>query len=232
MADEEAPGTSQEATQQTTEQPEPTLDDVYKEAGALAQPEPQRQDPQPVVQQQVQKTVQQPVQPHVPDPYDTDAHKAYLANLAAGQTTLQHGLAAVAQFISTQQHERAQAQMKSDISQAVGVMQETVPDANPKVLEAFLDGKAREDTRFKSLWDNRGKNPEAWSKAVKAYSREVASQMSVKVDPKLQEAQRARKLAQGAMATTAAQEPDDKWNGMADDKFGQEWERLISGGAN
>lgn len=225
-------GTTQEAPEPTTTEqsaPEPTLDDVYKEAGALAQPEPTREPEaprQPAVQSQPTP------EPVIPDPYDTAAHKAYLAQLAQGQTALQQGLAQVANFLTTQQRAEAKRAMEADVSKAVETMKEVAPDIKPKMLEALLDAKAREDTRFKALWDNRAKNPEAWTKAVKAYSREMASEFSIKVDPALQKAQQARKIAQGAMATTAAETPDSKWDGMKQEDFATSWDRMVSGNSN
>lgn len=222
---EEVTEQTQEAVQTETAVTEPTLDDVYREVGEPRQPQAPQQ---PVAQPQ---PVQQPA-PNVPDPYDTEAHKAYLSSLAQGQTTLQQGLAAVAQFLTTQQRERAESQQKADISKAVETMKEVVPDLDQPVLEAFLDGQARRDPRFKNLWEKRSENPQAWEKAVKAYSRELAGKVSIKVDPKLQEAQRARKLAQGAMATTAAESPDEKWDKVPDAEFGSEWQRLLDGNTN
>ncbi len=224
---EEVTGTTQEAPEPTTAEvaaPEPTLDDVYKEAGALTQPEPVREPQAP------QRTVQpQPLEPVIPDPYDTAAHKAYLAQLQQGQTVLQNGLSQVAQFLSAQQQAEAKRTMEADVSKAVEVMKEVIPDVKPKVLESLIDGKAREDPRFKALWDNRSKNPEAWTKAVKAYSREMASEFSLKTDPKLQASQQARKIAQSAMATTAAEPADAKWDGMKQDDFAANWERMVNG---
>jgi len=216
---------TQEAPQPTeTPTTEPTLDDVYKEAGALTQPEPQREPQAPR-----QPIIQQPHEPVVPDPYDTAAHRAYLTQLSQGQTVLQNGLAQVAHFLTAQQQAEAKRAMEADVSKAVETMKESAPDMKPKMLEALLDAKAREDTRFKSLWDNRSKNPDAWDKAVKAYGRQMASEFQVKVDPKLQAAQQARKIAQGAMATTATETPDSKWDSMKQDEFASNWERMVNG---
>jgi hypothetical protein len=80
----------------------------------------------------------------------------------------------------------------------------------------MLDAKAREDGRFKALFENRSKNPAAWNNALKAVGREFAADLSVKVDPALVAANRARKLAQSQMATTDGPKSDtEEWESMS-----------------
>lgn len=222
-------GVTQEAPQTEAAQvetPEPSLEDVYKEAGSSAQPvtEQPRQPEAPR-----QPAVTQPPEIVVPDPYDTPAHKAFMATQANELTALKQGFTQLAQHLGTQARADAERAMRADVSKAVETMKQAVPDLDEPVLEAFLDGQARKDPRFQTLWNNRAKNPEAWEKAVKAVSRDLAGKVSVKVDPKLQAAQQARKIAQGAMATTAASSPDDKWDGMKQEDFASNWERMVNG---
>jgi hypothetical protein len=216
-----------ETTQTTNE--EPTLEDVYRDAGVSTAPEVQQPQAQPQVQPQQAST---PQTPQVPDPYDTEAFKAYMARQAQGQTQLQSVLTALAGHLNQIQLKEARAALEADIKTAVEQVNEIVNHPRPKVIEAMIDAKAREDSRFRQLWDNRQKNPEAWSRALKAVGRQITEDFSVKTDPKLVDAQRARKLAQQQMATTAREEPDASWDGLTQEQFNQKWEQLMSGGSN
>jgi len=95
----------------------------------------------------------------------------------------------------------------------------------PKVIEAMLDAEARENPKFKALWENRSKNPSAWDNALKITAKKFAEDLSVKVDPTLVAAQRARRASQKQMATTAPEEPDEKWSD--DSKFEEQWNQML-----
>lgn len=220
-----------EQPQATQATPEPTLDDVYREAG-VSQPAAQAEPQQQAVPQQAPQRASTPQAPQIPDPYDTEAFKAYMAQQAQGQTQLQAALTAFSGYLNQIQLREARAALEADIKTAVEQVNEIVNHPRPKVIEAMIEAKAREDSRFRQLWDNRQKNPEAWSKALKAVGRQIAEDFSVKTDPKLVEAQRARKLAQSQMATTAREEPDASWDGLTQEQFNQKWEQLMSGGSN
>ena len=218
-----------EQTAEQTTQAEPTLEDVYKSVD-LSEPKTQ-QVQQQVEQQSVQQVRQEPA-PNVPDPYDTEAFKRYMAEMKAGQSTLQQGLQAVGSFLTNMQQREARAKMETDIAKAVEVVNEVVGHPKPKVIEAMIDAKAREDARFKALWEKREQNPSAWNSALKAVAKEFQADVSVQVDPKLVQAQQARKLAQKQMATTAKESPDDSWDGQTQEQFETSWNRLLSGGSN
>jgi len=213
-----------EATQQPA--PEPTLEDVYKSAAAdfqLAAPVAPVAPPQPAIAPSA------PAAPIIPDPYDTEAHKAYLAQLAKGQTETQEALRQVAGFLTQQQQKEAKAALDADIKSAVDTVNEVVGHPKPKVIEAMLDAKAREDVRFKALFENRAKNPAAWSNALKAVSREIAADLSVKVDPALQASQRARKIAQQQMATTEAPKSEtEEWESLSVEEQQAKMNRMLN----
>ncbi len=225
--------TTDDQSAQTTDQtPEPTLDDVYKSVqfDQPAQQQPVQQ--QPVYQQPVQQ--QQPVPssvPAVPDPYDTEAFKAYMARQEAGTTELKTALSSTLGFLTNLQRQEATKAIDADIQAAVKAVDEVVGLGKPKVIEAWLDGKAREDSRFKQLWDNRSKNPTAWNNALKAVSREMQKDFSMQTDPKLTVAQQARRLSQSQMATTQQDEPDDSWNNLSEADFARKWENMTNRGA-
>ena len=143
---------------------------------------------------------------------------------------IRQSLSQIQNIVVREQMQRAQAKLQADIGKAVETVNAEVNHPKPKVIEAILDAKAREDYRFKQLFDNRDKNPAAWEKALKVVAKEIKNDFSLKVDPNLQESQRQRKLAQSAMATTAAPEKDDEWSNLTQEEFDAKWQRMASGG--
>ena len=209
--------TTQETTK--TEAPEVTLDDVYRDAGLdkiVVETTQPRQEP--VTQPKVEPS-------SVPDPYDTENFKAYQARLLAETTALRQNQASLAAYVTNVERERAKTTLEADISKSVERVNEVVGHPKPKVIEAMLDAEARENPKFKALWENRSKNPSAWDNALKITAKKFAEDLSVKVDPSLVAAQRARKDSQKQMATTAPEEPDERWSD--DSKFDQQWEQLL-----
>lgn len=228
--------TTETQTQDTqqTEVKEVTLDDVYKEAGldkfatdTSTQQTPQRQDTQ-----QTQDTKVEPSS--VPDPYDAENFKAYMTRQAAGQTEMQQAVRAMAQHLTAKQQAEAVATTKADIDKAVSTINEVVGHPKAKVIEAALDGMVREDVRLKAIWDNRAKNPTAWNNALKIVSKQIAEDFSVKVDPSLVSAQRARKESQRQMATTTQESNsspiEEKLGAAQGADFDLAWQQLVSGG--
>lgn len=220
--------TTTETPAQTPER-EVTLDDVYRQAGIEAQPPVQQQ---PIQQQPVQQ--QAPAQPAIPDPYDTEAFKGYMRQQQQGVTSLQQATSQVVGYLSQLQAKEAKATLDADIGKAVSTVNDVVGHPKPKVIEAMLDAKARENPQFKALWDNRAKNPAAFNSALKIVAKEFAQELDVKVDPRLVESNRALKIAQRQMATTAA-EPEtsaveDRLGKATGKDFEIGWEQLVSGG--
>ena len=193
---------------------------------------------QPVAQPQAQ-TVQPAAQPQapeikVPDPYDAEATKAFLANMARNQGALHQGLLQVAQSLNQAQVKEAAAALKGDIDNAVTAVNKVVNHPKPKVIEAMLEAEARENPTFKAIWEGRGKNPAAYNKALGVVAKKFAADLDMKVDPNLVRAQEARRLAQGQMATTAREDHSNPLEaGLAKatgDDFNRQWEQLVSGG--
>jgi hypothetical protein len=206
------------AESQTAETPTPevTLDDVYRDAGL-----------DKIAEKTTQPEVQQPRQEplSVPDPYDTENFKAYQARLQAETTELRKNQASLAAYVTNVERERAKSALESDIKVAVERVNEVVNHPKPKIVEAMLDAEARDNPKFKALWENRSKNPVAWDNALKVVAKKFSEDLSVKVDPALVTAQRARKDSQKQMATTAPDDPDEKWSD--DSKFSDNWEHLL-----
>ena len=220
MAESQTAENETTPTEQTKEQ-DVTLDDVYRDAGLDKIVETQQA---PQQQQQVQEQKPEPLS--VPDPYDTEAFKAYQARLQAETTALRHNQARLAEYVTKTERERLKSALESDIKSSVEKVNEVVNHPKPKVVEAMLDAEARENPKFKALWENRTKNPQAWDNALKVVAKKFSEDLSVQVDPKLVEAQRLRKDSQKQMATTTeVEESNEKWKD--DSKFDQNWEQLL-----
>lgn len=225
---------SDELTQEDTSQPvetssvdtpeqEVTLDDVYKSAGL--DEKPVQAAPQNYPQQQAPQY--QPQVPNVPDAFDTEAHRQFLANQQIGLQTVAGSVSQIANYLTQVQQREMRAQLEKDISTAVSTVNEIVGHPKPKVIEAMLDAKARENPKFQALWQNRHNKPDAWENALKAVSREFARDLDVKTDPNLVQAQQARKLSQRQMATTAPDRKEDAWDNLPQEQFDQKWQQLL-----
>ena len=217
---------------QTTEK-EVTLDDVYRESGL------DKETTQAVTQTATEtKTTEEAtkkVEPSsIPDPFDTENFKAFLAREAAGKTELEKAVRAMANHLSAKAQQEVVATTRADIDKAVGAINEVVNYPKPKVIEAALDGMVREDPRLKAIWNNRGKNPGAWNNALKIVTKQIAEDFSVKVDPSLVAAQRARKESQKQMATTAndsgASPLEERLGAAQGEEFEREWGKLLGHG--
>ena len=231
---EQTAATATETAQQTsteTQEKEVTLDDVYRDAGL---DKVVAQETQQQTHKQETKEESTKVEPSsIPDPYDTENFKAFLARQAAGTTELEKAVRGVTQFLTAQQQRVALEQTKADIDKSVKAIDEIAEIGKPKVIEAYLDAMVREDSRMKALWDNRGKNPTAWNNALKIAAKKMSEEFSVKVDPDLQKAQRARKESQKQMATTADRDTnplEDRLGAAQGADFDREWSALVSGG--
>lgn len=204
-----------------------TLDDVYRDAGLdkIETQQPPQPQPQPVPHFQTEPS-------KVPDPYDTEAFKAYIARQSAETTALRSTLGNVAQFLTTMQAKEAKTALESDIKSAVEKVNTDI-QAKPKLVEALLDAEARENPKFKAIWENRQKNPVALDNALKILTKKFGDELSVKVDPALVEAQRARKAAQKQMATTTAESDESpleqRLAAAQGSDFDSEWQKLLGG---
>ena len=164
----------------------------------------------------------------VPEPYDSENFKRYMEQQEQGTTALRQQYQTLAQVIGTLTAREASAKLETDIKEAVKTVDEIANLGKPKLVEAFLDSKVREDSRLKTIWDNRQRNPKALQEALKVIGKEIAEEFSVRTDPKLVEAQRARKAAQSTTQTTKDDSPDEKVQAQIDKAGGFErfWENL------
>lgn len=215
---------SDQEAQVQTQETEPTLEDVYKDAGIEVTPHVETQ-----VQQQPQVTQTQ-VEPFIPDPYDVDKFKAYIAEQQRGTAATQDAIRQLAGYVNQQRMAQAQAELQADLNKAVETVNQVLNHPKPKVVEAMIDAKAREDVRFKQLWENRSKNPTAWNNALNVVAKEFAKDLQVKVDPDLVASQRARKIAQQQMATTdAPRSESEEWESMSLEEQQARYDRILNG---
>lgn len=229
---EDATTVQSEQTEQTTQQTqttekEPTLEDIYATVAKEPEPSPQAH-PAPAPSQPA--ATPQPTTVQVPDPYDADGMKSFLANQAKATQTLHAGLMQVAQYLNQAQVREATAALKSDIDSAVSKVNEVVKHPKPKVIEAMLEAEARENPTFKALWEKRGANPAAFSKALGVVAKRFAQDLEVRVDPALARAQEARRIAQGASATTTTEEEGQSGGEqLVGAEFDAWWQRQLGG---
>lgn len=218
---------------QTTEK-EVTLDDVYREAGLDKVTASDTTQQTNTTETKTEEANKKGEPSSVPDPYDTENFKAYLAREAAGKTELEKQVRVVTGYLNARAQQEAVAATKADIEKAVGAINEVVNYPKPKVIEAALDGMVREDPRLKAIWNNRDKNPGAWNNALKIVTKQIAEDFSAKVDPALVAAQRARKESQKQMATTTTESNvspvEERLAAAQGDDFDREWQKLLGHG--
>ena len=224
--------TQQTQAAETKVEKEVTLDDVYRDAG-LDKVE-QRETQQAQQTQQVQQKQEVKVDPSsIPDPYDAENFKGFMARQAAGTTELMKAVNEISGFLNAKAQQDIQVATRADIDKAVQAMDEVVGIGKPKVIEAYLDGMVREDPRMKAIWNARAKNPAAWQSAVQIAAKKMAEDFSVKVDPALVAAQRARKESQKQMATTAESNVspmEERLAAAQGVEFDIEWQKLLGHG--
>lgn len=225
-----------------TQQPASTEQPVSTEAPASEQSLEQvfesfKVDSKPAdTQQYVPTQAYQPPQakpdvPYIPDPaIDPDGFKRYEATRAAESQVLRQSLDTVMGKLSQMERAEAVRREEADIQRAVDFLAEKAPGVDSEMLEVYLGHRARKDERLLQVWNNRAKNPRAWSAALQALGNEVASKFTVKSDPQLAENQRAMKAAQQAMAT-ASKEPslDEKLGKLSGAAFDRAMERIRNG---
>src|SRR6266481_5060707 len=67
-----------------------------------------------------------PAKQEVPDPFDTEAHKAYLARMAQGQSALEQTLTQAMTKISAYEQKASREALEADIGRAVKSVNEIV----------------------------------------------------------------------------------------------------------
>ena len=212
---------NEESQTQTTV--EPSLDDVYKQFNV--QEAAQSFTAQPAKQETVTT-----VPSTVPDPaLDIEGFKQWAAQTHTADQEIRQTLTTVNKRLSDFEQERVRVREEADLQKAVGVLKEKVPGADDEFLEIALAHKARKDPKLLSIWENRGKNPQALEAALRAVGNEFAQKFSLKADPQLAENTRAMKASRDQKATTQAPSADEKWANQTPQEFARAWDNLING---
>jgi len=209
---------------------EPSLEDVYKEAGITeAQPQPQ------VV---VATPAEKPTPADIPDAYD-DGHKAFLQGLVEKQSALEANQQEFRQERAQREQATAQAKLEEDIREATDFVKENAglndlpyDDKTKTALANFeLNERARTDVKFKALWDARNNSPTAkaaLTKAMGIISKEISKKFEVKVDPQAAASRKALKAAQQSSATTETEgSDDDPMGGLVGAEFERAWANMV-----
>lgn len=187
---------SQEPVIESQEAPEQTvsLEDVYSEFNVSPQIEPQAN--------------QQAVAPQVE--YD---------DIYSEVGSLKQEL----EQIKTQAALNAQKQMlERDIQEAVKKVGEGL-DADPLIIEAAMDAKARKDPRFQAVWNNRHSNPAMYEKALTAFRGEIAKSLRVKESPQIAETLAA---VENSNVSAPEVEAPNEFESASDGAFSRKWREL------
>jgi hypothetical protein len=204
QATPEAPATP---AVQTTIETSP-LEKVYKdfnieETAKSFQPQTPQAPAQPVT-----------AQPQAPkfDPFDPNFGNN-LSEHVKQVSVLNQTVSQAVERVSNLERSLIAKQTEADIKSASQVIAEKA-GIKPKVAEVAMEVKAREDAKFRAIWQNRHNNPKAYNAALEALAQEAAQEYIVKQDPQLAENQRAVKVSQQQMATTTKTTEQDELSKM------------------
>lgn len=214
---------------QTTQQDAPqTLDDVVRKFNVQEAAQEFNAKPQPQV------TAQPPARQEIPVPdpaLDPDGFKKYMGTIATQDNDIRQTLYSINERLGKAEQERIRGQEEADLKAAVSAVKEKLNGFDDDFLEVALSHRAFRDAKFKTLWENRHRNPEAWKAGLAVVSNEMAKKFAVRADPQLAENQRAMKVSRDQMATTQKADKDEEWtDSMKDGSFDQKWRKLVSGG--
>ena len=216
MTDETQPSPEPEAV--------PTLDDVISEFNI---------EPQQTVTTEP-KTVEF-AQPDPVDPLDTDQWNKYQHQTSQNQAALQTQLQDLNNKLTQYEQDKVQIQVDGDIKAAVESVGKQIEDSDPLMIELYLEKRARENEGFKSIWDNRAKNPKALNKALGAITNELKGKFSIKADPQLAENQRAIQQSQKQSNSTNAPTynnsiEENLGSAQSEAEWDQAWNDAVRGG--
>jgi hypothetical protein len=227
MAEEQQTTSEVQSSSTTTESP---LEQVYKEfkVDEVANNfQPQR------VQQQQQ--TQTPSFDAVPDPVIDP--KGFASWQRQQAEAFNKTASEVKQLAHSMASEQLRTREESDIRSAATefVKAASTEGIDEELAEVQLGVLARKDNRFMSLWQNRGKNPQAWNAAVKAAGKTFASKFQFKTDPQLAENVRAAKQSTQSSPTTkdksSANPLEDRLNEASKSgSFDREWQKIVNQG--
>ncbi len=171
-----------------------TLDDVINEFNVPS--------PTPTPTAPVEPKAAEPVVPMTFDPLDEASVRQYATQQAQSQTALQSQLQELSTKLTQYEQQSAKAKVEADIRSAVDTVSSDIENADPVMVELYLEKMAREKPGFQAIWDNRANNPGAYNKALKAVSNDLKGRYDFKADPQLAENHRAANQSQQQSETT------------------------------
>lgn len=189
--------------------------------------------PAPSPTQSFVQPFQQQQAPSIPDPIvDQEGYRRYMQQQQAVQVQAISSLQTLEHRLAAYERSQQEAKVSADIESAVAKVNDKLK-TDPLMAELALEKLYRTDKDFKRIWDNRAKNPQAFDKALGVVAQKLAPHFAVRQDPQLTENQRAAKLSQHSMASTAKQSFDPKHKGLYDPdnqaEFDNAWEAFKRG---
>jgi len=217
---------TQEPSTEPTPSTEPSLEDVYKQYNVTDVPQ-DTPAPRQTQQDQPQPTAPQNFDGNIPDAaLDPEGHRAWARGVMTNQAKIAAALKSVAGEIGQYKAAQLRAKEEADLSNAVSVIKEKLPDVDPDIAEIAIAHKARKDAKFMSLWQNRGQNPQAWNAALKAVAGEIGNKLSMRQDPQVTENLRAAKQSVQTHGSAAPEERDiDRIGKLSGSEFDREMQR-------
>lgn len=216
----------------STEQPtstEPTLEQVYTEF--KVDDVAQSFQPQPQIQQRQETPT---LAESIPDPVlDSQGFKTWQASQSKEFRETLSTLKAHQQAMAINEMRR---QEESDIKSAVQTVKEKMGgDLDDDFVEIALAQKARKDSKFNAIWQNRHRNPAALRAALNAVGSEFKGKYQFRADPQLTENARAAKQSTQSSQTTKEDTSQNPLERRLNDakspaEFDRLWQQAISGG--
>jgi uncharacterized protein with von Willebrand factor type A (vWA) domain len=217
---------SVEHVETTEEAPAPSLDDIASEFSVEEQVNQFKAQPQPQPQYQPQYQPQAPQSLQVPDPYsDPTGYERFMLNQANALGTLDNTLKEVTSKIQSYEQQMAQQKVSADLDKAVTKINEKL-GVDPMLAEIALEREYRVNKSFKTIWDNRDRNPAAFQKALDVLGNKLAPNFANQRDPQLIENQRAAKASQRTMSTAPKEDPLGDWSNLSQSEFDRKWASL------
>lgn len=196
------------ATPEVTQPQVSPMEKVYKDFNI--------EDTAQQFQPQTPQAPAQPVTPQAPqtkfDPFDP-SFPVHLSEQAKQVSVLHQSVSSAINEVTQLKQALVREKTEADIKSAAQVIAEKA-GIKPKVAEVAMEVKAREDARFRQIWQQRHQNPKAYNAALEALAQEAAQEYAIKQDPQLAENQRAVKVSQQQMATTTKTSEQDELSKM------------------
>lgn len=202
----------------TEEAPAPTLEDISKEFSVEEQVNSFQAQPEPQAQPQGN-------QGFIPDPISNpEDYTRYSQQQAQSIDRMNSTLEQLAGKVNEYESKIVQQQVEADVTRAVAKVNEKL-GVDEKLAEIALRMEYEKNPDFQKIWDNRGRNPKAFDKALDVVANEYSNVFAVKQDPQLTENQLAAKKSLQTMNKSPVRK-DESWDNLTDAEFEQKWNQM------